>query len=138
MILVITPRLSVPLAEIDLSAMRSGGPGGQHVNKTESAVQLRFDVQASSLPDPVKQRLLALRDQRVSNDGVVVIKAQQSRSQQQNRDAALERLRELIEQASHVPRVRRATKPSRSSQRKRMDQKTRHGRLKTLRTRIDD
>ena len=136
--LVITPRLSVPLAEIDLSAMRSGGPGGQHVNKTESAVQLRFDVQASSLPDPVKQRLLALRDQRVSNDGVVVIKAQQSRSQQQNRDAALERLRELIEQASHVPRVRRATKPSRSSQRKRMDQKTRHGRLKTLRTRIDD
>ena len=134
----ITPKLAVPLAEIDLSAMRSGGPGGQHVNKTESAVQLRFDVQASSLPDPVKLRLLALRDQRISSDGVVVIKAQQSRSQIQNREAALERLRELIEQASHVPRVRRATKPSRTSQRKRVDQKTRHGRLKALRTRIDD
>ncbi|HVT35275.1 MAG TPA: alternative ribosome rescue aminoacyl-tRNA hydrolase ArfB [Nevskiaceae bacterium] len=134
----ITSTLAIDETEIGLSAMRSGGPGGQHVNKTESAVQLRFDVRASSLPEPVKQRLLAARDQRISADGVVIIKAQQARSQAQNRADALERLRQLIECASHVPRVRRATRPSRSSQRKRVDRKVQHGRLKALRSRVDD
>lgn len=136
--LVITEQLSLPLAEISLSATRSQGAGGQHVNKTSSAIHLRFDINASSLPDELKERLLKIADQRTTVEGVVVIKAQQHRSQEQNREAALERLRLLIAKAAHRPRVRRATKPTRSSQVKRVDGKTQRGRVKTLRRSVDD
>lgn len=134
----ITERLSLPLAEISLSAIRSQGAGGQHVNKTSSAIHLRFDIMASSLPDALKERLLKIADQRTTVDGVIVIKAQQHRSQEQNREAALERLRLLIAKAAHIPRVRRATKPTRSSQVKRVDGKTLRGRVKILRRSVDD
>ncbi|HWY23399.1 MAG TPA: alternative ribosome rescue aminoacyl-tRNA hydrolase ArfB [Nevskia sp.] len=134
----INDRLSLPLEEIELSAMRAQGSGGQHVNKTSSAIHLRFDIRASSLPEELKARLLARADQRITRDGVVVIKAQQHRSQEQNREAALERLRELIAAATVVPRKRRATKPSRSSQRKRLEGKTQRGRLKALRGKVED
>lgn len=134
----ISPRLHIPLEEIELSATRSQGAGGQHVNRTESAVQLRFDVPASSLPQDLKQRLLARRDARITREGVIVIKAQQHRSQALNREAALERLRQLIAAAGLVPRSRKPTRPTRASQHKRLEGKTRHGRLKTLRGRIDE
>ena len=134
----INDRLSLPLEEIELSAMRAQGSGGQNVNKTSSAIHLRFDIRASSLPEELKARLLARADQRITRDGVVVIKAQQHRSQEQNREAALERLRELIAAATVVPRKRRATKPSRSSQRKRLEGKTQRGRLKALRGKVED
>ncbi|MDO9453271.1 MAG: alternative ribosome rescue aminoacyl-tRNA hydrolase ArfB [Stagnimonas sp.] len=136
--LVITESLSLPLAEIALSATRSQGAGGQHVNKTSSAIHLRFDISASSLPDALKERLLKIADQRTTVEGVIVIKAQQHRSQEQNREAALERLRLLIAKAAHVPRVRRATKPTRSSKVKRVDSKTQRGRVKVLRRSVDD
>lgn len=134
----ITDTLSLPLEQISLSATRSQGAGGQHVNKTSSAIHLRFDIQASSLPEELKQRLLKIADQRTTVDGVVVIKAQQHRSQEQNREAALERLRLLIAKAAHVPRTRRATKPSRGAKAKRVDSKTQRGRVKTLRRSVDD
>ncbi len=136
--LVVSATLSLPLAEIALSATRSQGAGGQHVNKTSSAIHLRFDIAASSLPDAIKARLLSRADQRTTADGVIVIKAQQHRSQEQNREAALARLRLLIETAAHIPRARRATKPSRSSKIKRVDSKTQRGRVKTLRRSVDD
>ncbi len=136
--LVITDALSLPLAQISLSATRAQGAGGQHVNKTSSAIHLRFDISASSLPDAIKARLLHLADQRTTQDGVIVIKAQQHRSQEQNREAALERLRLLIAKAAHVPRQRRATKPSRSARIKRVDSKTQRGRVKVLRRSVDD
>lgn len=132
--LVINERLAIPLSEIDLSAVRSQGAGGQNVNKTSSAVHLRFDIAASSLPEEVKERLLSLRDQRLSGDGVIVIKAQQTRSQEQNRAAALERLRELVQAAAIKPKIRRATKPTRSSKRRRIDSKVWRGQIKTLRS----
>lgn len=136
--LIINDRLSLPLEEIELSAMRSQGSGGQNVNKTSSAIHLRFDIRASSLPEPLKARLLQRQDQRITRDGVVVIKAQQHRSQEQNREAALERLRELIAAAAVVPRVRRATKPTKASQRRRLEGKVLRGRTKALRGKVED
>ena len=118
-------------------SIRAQGSGGQKVNKTSSAVHLRFDIKASSLPEFYKQKLLALRDSRISKDGVLVLKAQQYRTLEQNRQDALDRLAQLIKDAATVEKARRPTRPTRGSQRRRMDSKTKHSRLKQLRKRTD-
>ena len=126
----------IPIEEIEFNAVRAQGAGGQNVNKTSTAIHLRFDIHASSLPSAVKQRLLAHADRRITEDGVVIIKAQQHRSQEQNRAAALERLQRLIDAAARVPRLRKPTRPSRNAIRKSIDGKTRHGAVKRLRGRV--
>lgn len=124
----------IPEQEVDIQPIRASGPGGQNVNKVSTAIHLRFDSQASSLPDYCKQRLLAYSDRRISSDGVVVIKAQRYRSQELNRQDAWQRLEELISQAMKQPRPRKPTRPSASSRRKRTDDKKARGRLKKLRS----
>ena len=122
--------------EIQFNAIRAQGAGGPNVNKVSNAVHLRYDIAASSLPDAVKARLLVLGDQRISGDGVVVIKAQDHRSLERNRQDAMARLRELIETAAHVPKARRATKPTKGSQRRRVEGKVQRGEVKALRGKV--
>lgn len=133
----ITNKVSIPLGEVELQAVRAQGPGGQHVNKSATAIHLRFDVRASSLPEAYKERLLALNDARITADGVVVIKAQRRRSQEKNRKDALHRLRELVRSVSSPPKKRKPTKPSKRAKQKRLDDKKRRGQIKALRRRID-
>ena len=120
-------------AQSSFSAIRAQGAGGQNVNKVSSAIHLRFDIRASSLPEAWKERLLELKDSRITRDGVIVIKSQQHRSQEKNREEALARLAELVKSVTIVPKTRRATKPTRSSQRKRVEGKVQRGKLKELR-----
>ncbi len=130
--------VAIPAREIEINAIRAQGAGGQNVNKVSSAIHLRFDIGASSLPDLYKERLLGLSDQRISKDGVIVIKAQQHRSQEKNREEALQRLRELVRSVAVTRKKRRPTKPTRSSQRKRLDHKTMRGAVKLMRGKVVD
>lgn len=129
----ISNNVTIPAAELEFSAIRAQGSGGQNVNKVSSAIHLRFDIPNSSLPDFYKERLLALSDSRITKEGVIVIKSQEHRTQEMNKEAALARLSALIKSAIQVQKKRRPTKPSRSSQKKRMDSKTKRGNTKRLR-----
>ena len=134
--LVISNALTIAATELHFSAIRAQGAGGQNVNKVSSAIHLRFDIPNSSLPDFYKERLLALSDSRITKEGVIVIKSQEHRTQEMNREAALARLSALIKSAVVVQKKRRPSKPSRNSQRKRMDSKTKHGNTKSLRGKV--
>jgi ribosome-associated protein len=130
--------IAIDPREVEFSQIRAQGPGGQNVNKVSNAVHARFDVGASSLPDAIKERLLASNDGRITEDGVVVLKAQGSRSLEANKEDALRRLQELVDKAAEVQAVRRATRPTRGSQRRRLDAKTRSGQVKALRGKVRD